>query len=254
MALRQCFRMILLLGALSCAWAPAIVSAQGRTRATGIPSLGATWNRRGCVENPVTCPMNVKTLPLRARTIGFREAFDEVLAPKYDCVQATIPSLINDPYNFAIEQLDDRLIFRYEKDDVVRTIWLEGHGRPGPGVYDFYMQGYSVGHYENGELVVETTRFTFDPIGLDDMINVPSSTQKRVVERYWREGDSLFADVITEDPLFLLEPIEMSFEWERTDTPLLLPYGCDPELAKAQLELLPPKYQDPGWVRMREPE
>jgi hypothetical protein len=188
--------------------------------------------------------MNVDALPLRARAIGFRDAFDEVLAPKYDCVQATSPSLINDPYNFAIEQLDDRLIFRYEKDDVVRTIWLEGHGHPTPGVYDFYIQGHSVGRYEKGSLVVETTRFTFDPIGLDDMLNVPSSTQKRVVERYWRDGDTLYAHVVTEDPLFLLEPIEMSFEWQHTETPLILPYGCDPDIAKIQLELLPPKYED----------
>jgi len=216
--------------------------------------LAGIWSRRGCVANPVTCPMNPRTLPLRARTIGFREAFDEVLAPKYDCVQAAVPSLINDPYNFSIESLSDRLVFRYEKDDVVRTIWLEGFGHPDPGTYDFYIQGHSVGRFEDGALIVETTRFTFDPVGLDDMINIPSSTQKRVVERYWRERDTLRADVVTEDPLFLSSPIEMSFEWTATETPLVLPYGCDPELAKIQLDLLPPKYQDPGWIRLRDPE
>lgn len=219
-----------------------------------VPEISGTWNRLGCIEDPVTCPMSLENLPLRARAIGFRAAFDEVLAPKYDCVQATVPSLINDPYNFEIEQRADRVIMRYEKDDVVRTVWLEGHRHPEPGVYDFYAHGYSVGRYENGELVVETTRFSFDPIGLDDMLNIPSSTQKRVVERYRLEDGRLHASVTTHDPLILLEPIEMRLAWEPTQTPLLLPYGCDPELAKLQLDLLLPKYQDPGWVRLADPE
>lgn len=236
-------RLYPILAALAC-----LVPVSGPAQSP-IPEISGIWNRLGCVEDPVTCPMSLEALPLRARTIGFRAAFDEVLAPKYDCVQATVPSLVNDPYNFAIEQRDDRVVMRYEKDDVIRTVWLEGHGHPEPGVYDFYPHGHSVGRYENGELVVETTRFSFDPIGLDDMLNIPSSTQKRVIERYRLAAGRLVASVTTYDPLILLEPIEMRLEWTPTDTPLL-PYNCDPELAKLQLDLLPPKYQDPGWVRL----
>ena len=46
-----------------------------------------------------------------------------------------MPSLVIDPYNFSIEQQRDRLVFTYEKDDIVRTIWLNGAG-PKPTVYD----------------------------------------------------------------------------------------------------------------------
>ena len=74
-----------------------------------------------------------------------------------------------------------------------------------------------MGRYENGVLIVETTKFPFDPTGLDDMYNIPSSTQKRVVERYWRDGDTLKADIVTEDPLFLTRPVQFQFEWQRTD-------------------------------------
>ena len=155
-------------------------------------------------------------LPLKARAIGFIQAFDEALGPKYDCAPATMPSLVIDPYNFAIEQQRDRLVFTYEKDDIVRTIWLNGAG-PKPTVYDQYWQGHSVGRYEDGVLIVETTKFPFDPTGLDDMYNIPSSTQKRVIERYWRDGDALKADIVTEDPLFLTQPVQFQFEWQRTD-------------------------------------
>jgi hypothetical protein len=221
-------------------------TAQSGRRVSAAPDLAAIWARRGCTSGQ-PCPFIPTELPLKARGIGFMQAFDEALGPKYDCVPATMPSLVIDPYNFSIEQRADRLVFTYEKDDIVRTIWLDGKG-PVPTVYDVYWQGHSVGRFENGGLVIETTKFPFDPTGLDDMYNIPSSTQKKVIERYRREGDVLKAEIVTEDPLFLSEPVVFTFEWERTDRALELPYACDPELAKQPLKFIPSKYQDPGYV------
>ena len=93
----------------------------------GVPDLTETWARRGCTGGQ-PCPFIPTQLPLKARAIGFIQAFDEALGPKYDCAQATMPSLVIDPYNFAIEQQRDRLVLTYEKDDIVRTIWLNGAG------------------------------------------------------------------------------------------------------------------------------
>jgi hypothetical protein len=237
----------LLLAAAQLASTP-LEAQSARRAAAKAPDLAAIWARGGCTGGQ-PCPFIPSELPLKARAIGFMQAFDEPLGPKYDCVPATMPSLIIDPYNFKIEQHDDRLVFAYEKDDIVRTIWLDDHG-PQPSVYDVYWQGHSVGRYEDGSLVVETTKFPFDPTGLDDMYNIPSSTQKRVIERYWREGDTLKAEIVTEDPLFLARPVEFQFEWRRTDTPLELPYACDAELAKQPLKYIPSKYQDPGFVAL----
>jgi hypothetical protein len=229
-----------------CGLAQAEAAAQTRgASASAIPRLSEIWARRGCMPESDVCPYVETDRPLTARARAFRDAFDELAAPKYDCVQATSPSLLIDPYNFKIDQRADRVIFTYEKDDVVRTIWLEGRGHKKPGVYDVFVQGYSTGRYEGNQLVVETTKFAFDPTGLDDMRNLPSSTQKRVVERYWREGDRLKVDVVTEDPIFLLEPIKFGFEWLRTTQPLVLPYECDPELAKQPLQFTPTKFPDP---------
>jgi hypothetical protein len=234
------------------ACASAALAAVGATLAAeaqrGVPDLTETWARRGCTGGQ-PCPFIPTQLPLKARAIGFIQAFDEALGPKYDCAPATMPSLVIDPYNFAIEQQRDRLVLTYEKDDIVRTIWLNGAG-PKPTVYDLYWQGHSVGRYEDGVLIVETTKFPFDPTGLDDMYNIPSSTQKRVVERYWREGDTLKADIVTEDPLFLTRPVQFQFEWTRTDDELVLPYACDPELAKQPLQFIPSKYQDPSFIAL----
>jgi hypothetical protein len=222
--------------------------AAAQRSSTALPDLTEIWARRGCTAGQ-PCPFIPTQLPLKARAIGFIQAFDEALGPKYDCAPATMPSLVIDPYNFAIEQQRDRLIFTYEKDDIVRTIWL-GDAAPKPTAYDQYWQGHSVGRYENGILIVETTKFPFDPTGLDDMYNIPSSTQKRVVEHYWRDGDVLKAEIVTEDPLFLTRAVEFELEWQRTEEPLVLPYDCDPELAKQPLQFIPSKYQDPSFIAL----
>ncbi|MYF70324.1 MAG: hypothetical protein F4053_10585 [Proteobacteria bacterium] len=219
---------------------PSGAVAQGM--ASAVPGLSGVWDRRGIVGE--TRPMQ-----LTARAIGFGQAFDEVLSPRYDCSPAAAPFIIRDPYNFSVEQLEDRVLLRYEKDDVLRTVWLRGFEHPEPGPYDFTIQGHSVGWYEGDRLIVETTKFVFDPIGLANTGNVPSSTLKKVTERYWRDGNSLMAEVTTEDPLILSEPYAFRFRWELTEVGLES-YDCDPELARFPARFQPSNYRDPDWVRL----
>ena len=207
-----------------------------------VPDLSEIWTRRGRVgeDGPIR---------LTARAIGFLEMFDEVLAPRYDCRPATVPVIIRDPYNFRIEQQPDRVLLIYEKDDVVRTVWMEGHGHPTPGPADFSMQGHSIGRYEGDSLVIETTKFDFDPNGHVNSGNVASSTLKKVSERYWRVGDRLRVEVVAEDPLILLEPYKFVYEWGPTETELAA-FNCVPEEARFPAQFFPSKYRDPDWVRL----
>lgn len=190
-----------------------------------------------------------RVLTTRAR--AFAEAFDELAAPKYDCGPATLPGLFGDPYTFQIEQFNDRVVFTYEKDDIVRTIWLDGNSNPEPGSGEFFVHGYAEGRYEGGTLVVETTRFLFDPAGLaGDYISAPSSTQKRLIERYSMNGENLRMAVTVEDPIFLRAPIEYVMQWRPTPGPLSLPWNCDPVAAQRNLRLRPTKYpEDPPVIR-----
>ncbi len=139
----------------------------------------------------------------------------------------------------------------YEKDDVVRTVWLEGHGHDAPGIGQFFTHGYSSGRYEDDTLVVETTHIAFDPAGLaGDFISAPSSTQKRVTERYLRTGDGMRIDLTIEDPVFLLKPVEYSIHYLTSGRPLSLPWNCQPAAAQRNLRLEPSKYpEDPPVIR-----
>src|SRR5690606_24127295 len=98
----------------------------------------------------------------------------------------SIPHMWSDPYVYQIEQFDDRVVFTYEKDDVVRTAWLEGKGHSYPAKNQYFPYGFSTARYDGDALVVETTHFAFDPQGLNADFRLASSTQKKVTERYWK--------------------------------------------------------------------
>jgi hypothetical protein len=165
----------------------------------------------------------------------------------------SIPHLYTDPYAYQLEQMDDRVIISYEKDDVVRTVWLEGHGHERPPLNQFFVHGYTEGHYEGDTLVVETTRFTFDPQGINSDFKLPSSTQKKVTERFTPDGDSLLLEVATEDPFFLREPWTYSVRSQSVEGELALPWDCDLEASRQTLQLVPSDYEDdPPIVRIPE--
>jgi hypothetical protein len=223
--------------------------------AASVPALAGVYTGRRCVDpDSDVCPeMSLAGAEriLTARARAFAAAFDELAAPKYDCWPATLPILFGDPYAWQIEQLPDRVVLTYEKDDVVRTVWLDGFGHEPPAHGDLRTHGYSRGHYEGDTLVVETTHFVFDPGGLaGDNLSAPSSTQKRIVERYRKVGENLHMDLAVEDPIFLLEPIRYAMEWRSSSEPVSLPWSCNPAAAQRNLKVVPSKYpQDPPVIR-----
>ena len=147
---------------------------------------------------------------LNERALAYQKVFDEALSPKYDCQPASSPAIQDDPYAMQVLQWPDRVIFRYEKDDQVRTVWLDGRK---PTIYDWGIQGFSVGHYEGDALIVDTDHFVFDITGFDDYNGIPSSQLKKVHERYWREGDRAEGDGDGRGPMFLKKPASYTTRW-----------------------------------------
>jgi hypothetical protein len=222
---------------------------------TGMPDVDGVWAWGRCVDGTgFSCMLLEEDDPrLTERARAFRDAFDEVAAPKYDCAPMTIPHMYTDPYSYQIEQLDDRVIITYGKDDVVRTVWLEGHGHPTPPLNRFFVQGHATGRYEDGTLVVVTTKFTFDPTGLNSDFKLASSSQKRVTERFSRDGDALLLEVTTDDMFFLNEPWVYSVRSRSDDQPVDLPWDCELEAARQTLRLLPSSYpEDPEVIRIEQ--
>jgi hypothetical protein len=225
--------------------------------AGGIPNLSGVWGWGRCLEGPgISCMIIEPDDPkLTDRARAFQKAFDEIAAPKYDCAPMSVPHLYTDPYAFRIEQLKDRVILSYEKDDVVRTVWLEGNGHQRPRLNQFFVHGYSTGRYEGDTLVVETTRFTFDPMGLNSDFKMPTSSQKRVTERFRRDGAALQLEVMTEDTFFLSSPWVYRVRSQPVQEELSLPWDCALTAARQSLSLINTDYpNDPPVVRIPEPK
>jgi hypothetical protein len=210
-----------------------------------VPDLEGIWDGTARAR-----PVNSENVPwakgknfpeLNERALAYMKVFDEVIAPKYDCQPSTPPAIQYDPYLMEVVQWPDRVLLRYEKDDQLRTVWLDGRK---PAAVDFSLQGFSVGHYERDALIVETTNFVFDITGFDDYNGIPSSSQKRVRERYWREGNELRVTVTVEDPMFLRKPAEYTTRWLPAQKGAkLAAFNCDPESARAAVKFMPARYK-----------
>ena len=240
-----------------------VVQAQSAPTAAAVPDLAGIWDgtRRAHPTNSATIPW-ARTVPegsilpdgtkadktyvsnfpvLNERALAFQKIFDEPLSPKYDCQPSTPPALEFDPFNVEIVQWPDRVLLRYEKDDQLRTVWLDGRE---PTAHDYGIQGFSVGHYESNALVVVTTNYVFDITGFDDYNGIPSSQQKKVTERYWRDGDQLKATVTVEDPMFLRKPASYTMRYLPAPKGYKLQaFDCDPEAARLSTQFIPPKYK-----------
>ena len=209
-----------------------------------IPLLEGIWNGGGGAHpvNSETQPWTKDNFPvLNERGLAYQKAFDEAIAPKYDCVPSSLPALPYDPYYHQIIQWPDRVLIRYEKDDVLRTIWLDGRK---PTVQDYSLQGFSVGRYEGDALIIETDHFLFDITGFDDYNGIPSSQMKKVTEKYWKEGTELRGTITVEDSMFLRKPTGYTTRWLPARPGYeMVPWDCDPEAARAPVKMMIPKYK-----------
>ena len=104
--------------------------------------------------------------------------------PAFWCTPVGIPHIYNNGIHpFEILQTPARTFIFYEADRTWRTVWTDGRSIPND-VEDLWL-GYSVGHWEGDEFVVETAGFndkTWLLLGEGSM----HSTKLRVIERFKR--------------------------------------------------------------------
>jgi hypothetical protein len=121
------------------------------------------------------------------------------------------------------------VVFTIDAMNARRVVHLDRSSAP-PGLEPSLL-GYSLGRWENGTLIVETTHFTAQPEGY--AFDLPSSTAKRIVERFALSADRkhLEYEATVEDPEYLAAPVSHRTLWDYRPErkPANLP--CDPEAA-----------------------
>ena len=94
--------------------------------------------------------------------------------------------------------------------------------------------GYSQGHFEDGELVIETTLLS---ASTRDFNGEPVSENTRIDERYYlsNEGQRLNLEMRMHDPENYNRPPIRRRAWDRNDESLIFPFECDPDSFFRQL-------------------
>ena len=164
-------------------------------------------------------------LPINDSARAFAEAWDasRLTVPEHQCRAHSSPYILRGPLNMRIWDERDR-----ETQQVVaihidisnfqqrRVVWMDGRPHPSKNAEHTWM-GFSTGRWDGDVLVVTTTH-------IKQMWHrrngVPQSDQVTLTERFALHGPVLTHVTITEDPVYLTEPLVKTTDMRRNPRPL----------------------------------
>ena len=151
---------------------------------------------------------------------------EEEIKPENTCKVPSVVYSMQGPFPIEIDQGRDILVLRLEYFDLVRVIYMDGRNHL-PVDVEHSVTGNSIGHWENGILVVDTTHLSEGTItnnGLDHSENV------HLVERFRLspDGKQLWMTQLFEDPENLENRGARFMAWKRVPDQHVLPYECNP--------------------------
>ena len=143
--------------------------------------------------------------------------FDPAYDPAVRCVQAGLVRQITSPYPLEIVQTVDTVTIEYEEWEVLRTIYLNTEI---PADLEPSPMAYSVGHYEDAALIVNSTGATRGLLRIGEFFW--TSEEVSTVERYsLTERGQLRLELDVTDPIMLAEPFHYEKIWNPYDQELL---------------------------------
>jgi hypothetical protein len=200
-------------------------SAPGTGRAT---DLNGVWLPRR--EDFFGYLRSVTEWSLTEKGQSYLDAYDGTQNPQADCVSVSSPVIMVYMVHTELEVLADRVVMRSDWMNVERVIYTDGRGHPENGPRT--PQGHTIGHWDDGTLIMDTTLFSAHSGGL--VVGVPSGEQKHIVERLSlsADGRALNYEFFLEDPEYLRAPVTGSAVWAYR--PDLQPAASDCDLEAAQ--------------------
>jgi len=104
-----------------------------------------------------------------------------------------------------------------------RTIWMDGRPHP-PADAPHTWQGFSTGKWEGNALTVTTTHLKESYLRRNGL---PRSDQATLTEHWMRHGNILTLIHVVSDPVYLIEPLIRTTNWEADPEQDLEPYPCE---------------------------
>jgi hypothetical protein len=159
-------------------------------------------------------------------------AYDPVAtSSRASCEPRPAPRIMIAADTKSIELNGDAVRIRAEYDLTDRIAYLDA--RPPQGRT---LHGHSLARWQGGALIVETSNFTENAIGVTN--GFPSSTEKHLLERFAldADGQSLLYSFELTDPVYLAAPLRGELRWlyrPNLDVELV---PCDPEATRSFLD------------------
>jgi len=211
----------------------------------GKPDLSGLWeNRRGGgfgqdreEPPPGTPPLatffylgaNIEDgLPFQPWAAELREermANDMKDNPDAHCLPMGLMQLHLHPQPRKIVQTQDLIVILYEGNSGIRQIFLDGRPLPPDDALPWWY-GYSVGHWEDDTLVVETVRLK--DLGWLDVNGSPITEEGRMIEHFRRVNyGGLEIDITIDDPNAYTEPFTVRVNQQIMLNDELIEFVCN---------------------------
>ena len=143
-----------------------------------------------------------------------------------DCEPEGIPAILLTLGVATVDfvQMDGTVEMRYERDDAVRVIHMDGAEPPPDQPHT--VLGYSRGRWDGDVFVIETSHLAAGVVIAQT--SYPMSENAFVVERYWREPgeNDLQMEVTVEDPANYAQPVTIGREWVFSPDAPKHPWDC----------------------------
>ena len=159
--------------------------------------------------------------PLTEAAQAARDGYDPVADnPIPGCTPKGMPMIMTNPYPFEFVDRQDEIHLRIEEYDLVRVI----HMAPAPDAARPSPLGYSVGRWENGDLVVTTTHIDFMHFGS----GIALSANVELLERFAMNGEQTRLDytLTVTDPETFTEPLTGRRNWIWVPGEAVEPWEC----------------------------
>mgnify|MGYP000002910490 FL=1 len=145
------------------------------------------------------------------------------------CLPPSIVYASQGPFPWEVHQTEDLIVFKYEYFDQTRLIFMDGREHPGED-YPHTKMGFSTGHWDGDELVVDTTHIAASTItnnGLDHTDDIVMQERYRLVD----DGTRLVSTQWFSDPAVIENDGARFISWSKREGEHIYPYECDPSFA-----------------------
>jgi hypothetical protein len=164
--------------------------------------------------------------PFTESAVAARASWDVLDNFATRCEPEGMPRIMVNPHPFEFVDRGDTLLLRTELYDIERVIHMNVDAPPADEPAS--RLGYSTGRWEDGELVVRTTRVSWPYF---DNIGTPLTENAEIVERFSLSADQsqLDFEVVVEDPAVFTRPARIEGFWRALGEHIAR-FDCQPSM------------------------